>query len=127
MEATDNALTELTETKPNIDGMNNINFKLINQFWHMTNLTAPLRIKAPGNAPSRVSSKSRDNFIKINAFSPSSFAATKKLDPSFGNQGKVILEPLPGSCSVNVDGEAQLATSIRDYTMLAFSSRRAGT
>ena len=93
-----------------------------NLFFHL----APLRIKAPDKAPERVSSRSRDNFIKLNAFSPSAFAASQKLGPIATGKTKTSLQHISGTQTVNMDADAQLNTAVRDFTMLAFSSRRAG-
>jgi len=89
-------------------------------------IDTPLRVKAPANVPKRTERLSRDDYIKTNAFSPSAFAQTSKLL-------KTTVDPLmapkstkSASSVVKMDHDAEIRTSIKDFTLLAFSSKRAG-
>lgn len=90
-----------------------------------------LRVALPVNVPQRTGKKSRDDLIRTNAFSPAALAVGKKtLTSLVGNNGKVALTPLAEkSTSIaapNMEQDAQIKTSIRDFSVLAFSSKRAG-
>lgn len=82
-------------------------------------IDTPLRIKGPANLPSRNDRLSKDDFIKINAFSPFAYSQIEKLLENQPNTWKAKKEP-------NVEREGASTTAIRDQTMLAFSSKRAG-
>jgi len=98
------AATQLADNKPQID--------------------TPIRVLIPVsvNAPQRADRLSRDQHIRTNAFSPSAFATMKIMVNSSNPDEKTFL---PNNNFI-IDQDAQLQTAIRDYTVLAFSSRRAG-
>lgn len=105
------AATQLADSRPKID--------------------TPLRVQIPLsiNAPCRVDSVPNDNRIKQTAFSPAAFKNAGTIKPliSMGPNTKIPpLVPTEGSAIVNMDHDAQLKTAIRDYSVLAFSSKRAG-
>lgn len=101
--------TQLADTRPQLD--------------------CPLRVAIPVNAPNRNARLTKDEFIHNNAFSPDALALAKK--------SKIIMntpvEMLPSKSfeskttpSLNLDQDAVTKTAIKDFTTLAFSSRRAG-
>eukprot|EP01041_Mallomonas_annulata_P000606 gene606-1170_t len=87
-------------------------------------IDAPTRVLIPFNlnAPQRADRLKNDQYISANAFSPKAYAAMRDvLVPR--------LVPIKGhvtSIHRTTEQVAQLNTSIKDYTVLAFSSRRAG-
>ena len=87
-----------------------------------------LRVALPINVPQRTGKKSRDDLIRTNAFSPAALAVGKKtLKSIVGSKGNPELPPLDSLTSApNMEQDAQIKTSIRDFTVLAFSSKRAG-
>ena len=95
-------------------------------------IDTPLRIKTNANVPSRDGRQSRDEYIKSNAFSPAAFASSGKLvkdviDPkSAATKAKVGVGASSSSVPPKLDHDAHLKTAINDYTVLAFSSKRAG-
>jgi tetratricopeptide (TPR) repeat protein len=91
----------------------------------------PLRIQIPLsiNAPSRVECVSKDLQIQQSAFSPAAFRNTNYFIIPYLAQSKTTkLSSLPtlSDSSINMDHDAQIKTAIRDYSTLAFSSKRAG-
>lgn len=98
--------TQLADTRPQID--------------------SPLRVQIPLNTPARTLKQTSDDFVRANAFTPFALAQSKLLseNAALGKQ-LLSLKKLPIS-SNNSEQDATIKTSIRDYTMLAFSSRRAG-
>jgi tetratricopeptide (TPR) repeat protein len=106
--------TQLSEVRPQVD--------------------TPLRISIPVNAPERVAKISRDKFIYENSFSPAAINISKKRQVLFSEtHPEQVMEQtaneavvLPGNSLVNMDHDANIKTAIRDFTMLAFSSKRAG-
>ena len=109
--ASGEAATQLADARPKID--------------------TPLRVQIPlsVNAPSRVDSVSRDMQIKQTAFSPAAFKNTTTIKPVLALGPNTKIPPLTatdGSAIVNMDHDAQIKTAIRDYSVLAFSSKRAG-
>lgn len=94
----------------------------------------PLRISIPVNAPNRNLKLPRDRFIYENSFSPAAITVSKKRQIMFNeHDAEKLLEQtendavvLPGNALVNMEHDATIKTSIRDFTMLAFSSKRAG-
>lgn len=101
--------TQLADTRPQLD--------------------CPLRVAIPVNAPNRNVRLTKDQFIHNNAFSPEALTQSKK--------SKILMntpvELLPtintdSKCtpSLNLDQDAVTKTAIKDFTTLAFSSKRAG-
>ena len=88
-------------------------------------IDSPIRVLIPlsVNAPHRAERLNRDQYIRANAFSPSAFAVMKAMVQPANASGKKFL---PQANRLEADQDAQLQTAIRDYTVLAFSSRRAG-
>ena len=94
----------------------------------------PLRISIPVNAPERNPKVSRDKFIYENSFSPAAITVAMKRQQQFSaGEAEKLMEQsendavvLPGNSLVNMEHDANNKTAIRDFTMLAFSSRRAG-
>ena len=82
-------------------------------------IDTPLRVKAPANLPSRNERLSKDDFIKINAFSPFAYSQIQTLLETEPSTWKTKKEPA-------VEREGSSTTAIKDQTMLAFSSKRAG-
>jgi len=79
-------------------------------------------IPASFNAPDRAERKCRDEYIKANAFSPKAFSTMRNvLEPTFLNG--IRTATLVGGGS---EHDAKMSTSIRDFTVVAFSSHRAG-
>lgn len=88
-----------------------------------------LRVTIPANAPSRAQKLLRDSLIRTNAFSPAAYAVSKQLiDASRSNEDDVerILTATETSASFNLDYDSHIKTLIKDFTMVAASSRRAG-
>ena len=109
--ASGESATQLADARPKID--------------------TPIRVQIPlsVNAPSRVDSISRDLRIKQTAFSPAAFKNTSTIKPALAMGPNTKIPPLTatdGSTIVNMDHDAQIKTAIRDYSVLAFSSKRAG-
>eukprot|EP00607_Mallomonas_marina_P008349 CAMPEP_0182424480 /NCGR_PEP_ID=MMETSP1167-20130531/10689_1 /TAXON_ID=2988 /ORGANISM="Mallomonas Sp, Strain CCMP3275" /LENGTH=374 /DNA_ID=CAMNT_0024604325 /DNA_START=219 /DNA_END=1346 /DNA_ORIENTATION=- len=87
-------------------------------------IDAPVRVLIPFNlnAPTRVTRLVRDQYISQNAFSPQAYASMRTV-----LQTKLVPNlPDPPPLARTTDQVAQLQTSIQDFTVLAFSSRRAG-
>lgn len=97
--------TQLADTRPQLD--------------------APLRVSIPVNAPARNAKISRDEYIYRNAFSPTAQHLSKRLLTDLVTISAKLINPAP-SCS-DVDADAQIKTYIRDFSVLALSSRRAGS
>mmetsp|Transcript_6500 Transcript_6500/g.14841 ORF Transcript_6500/g.14841 Transcript_6500/m.14841 type:complete len:307 (-) Transcript_6500:341-1261(-) len=105
--------TQLADTRPKLD--------------------CPLRVALPVNAPERNATSSKDLFIYNNAFSPSALAVSKKHHVSLSSgynelqylstEGKA---PKAVRAAVNMDHDALIKTSIRDFSVLALSSKREG-
>ena len=114
--AQDIAPTQLADSRPQFD--------------------APLRVAIPVNAPARIAKISHDQHIRTNAFSPAALSMTKKALPELIGivpSNRKVLPSLKSSTSggggtpiVNMDHDAQIKTAIRDFQMLAFSSKRTG-
>jgi tetratricopeptide (TPR) repeat protein len=90
-------------------------------------------VALPVNAPERNATSSKDLFIYSNAFSPSALAVSKKHHISLskgydelqylsteGNVSRVSAAP------INMDHDALIKTAIRDFSVLALSSKREG-
>lgn len=110
----DDVSTQLADTRPKLD--------------------KPLRVALPVNAPERLPNVPKDEFIYNNAFSPNALAQSKKHLFEINKNSKP-LEPLvseskpknlAGNKLVNMDHDALVKTAIKDFTVLAFSSKRAG-
>jgi tetratricopeptide (TPR) repeat protein len=101
------SVTQLADSQPQID--------------------TPLRILLPTstNAPARSQGTCRDDHIGTNVFSPGAYAATLNLsDDSIGPNTRI---PTLGiGAKGNSDSQARIKTAISHYTVLAFSSHRAG-
>lgn len=102
------SITQLAENKPQFD--------------------TPLRVAIPVNAPTRKSRDGIDRLSYLNAFSPAALQANRKrisnsTDSSSGFGG--IVSPVATNI-VNMDHDAQVKTAIKDYGVLAFSSKRSG-
>lgn len=83
----------------------------------------PIRVLIPAsfNAPNRAERKCRDDYIKANAFSPKAFSGMKKvLEPS------VLSKRVVSLVGGGSEQDAKLSNAIRDFTVVAFSSHRAG-
>eukprot|EP01031_Cornospumella_fuschlensis_P033112 gene33112-40054_t len=101
----DEQSTQLADTKPKLE--------------------TALRVAIPINVPQRNAKPSRDQYTYTSTFSPFAVALTrqkdnldhveKKKDPT--NIGKNI---------INMDHDAQVKTALKDFSVLAFSSKRAG-
>jgi len=98
--------TQLADTRPQID--------------------TPLRVQIPLNTPARVLKQTRDDLVRGNAFTPAALAQSKSLADSAALGLPLPLQKNIPLASINMEHDAQIKTSIKDYTMLAFSSRRAG-
>lgn len=106
-EAQSESVTQLADTQPQID--------------------TPLRILLPAstNAPARIQGTRRDEHIGTNVFSPGAYAATLNIsDSSVGPNTRI--PSLGGLAKGNPDNQAHIKTAISHYTVLAFSSHRAG-
>lgn len=101
------SVTQLADSQPQID--------------------TPLRILLPSstNAPARTQGTCRDDHIGTNVFSPGAYAATLNLsDASIGPNNRI--PSISGAPKGNIDSQARIKTAISHYTVLAFSSHRAG-
>ena len=100
------SITQLSDNQPQID--------------------TPIRILIPAstNAPPRVNPSCRDDFIRTNAFSPAAFTvALAQNDTTLGPNTRL---PSLNNGPKAADSDAKVKTAIHDYTVLAFSSHRAG-
>lgn len=82
-----------------------------------------LRVALPVNIPQRTGKISRDNLIRSNAFTPGALRFGKTALTAVSAK---TLPPVESTASSNSDQEAQIKTAVRDFTTLAFSSKRAG-
>ncbi len=89
-------------------------------------IDTPIRILLPSgtNAPARVNAQCRDDFIRTNAFSPAAF--TVAMTANKANLGPNTRLPSLNNSLKGADSDAKIKTAIHDYTVLAFSSHRAG-
>jgi tetratricopeptide (TPR) repeat protein len=97
-------------------------------------LDCPLRVALPVNAPERSVTSIKDKYIYNNAFSPSAVAVSKKHQAALckdyselaflDTTGKA--PKVPSLAPVNMDHDALIKTAIRDFSVLALSSKRAG-
>lgn len=101
------SITQLADTKPQID--------------------CALRVQIPLNTPARNPQMTKDDHVRNNAFTPAAFALSKTIVelPQMNTKRLPALRDASNT-PVNMEHDAQYKTSIRDYSMLAFSSRRAG-
>jgi tetratricopeptide (TPR) repeat protein len=88
-----------------------------------------LRVAIPINAPARSLKLSRDALIRNNAFSPASYVVTRQLMAAsntgeLGNMERILTSN--ETAALNLDSDSSVKTLIKDYTMVAASSRRAG-
>ena len=105
------SVTQLADNQPQID--------------------TPLRILLPSstNAPVRTQGTSRDDHIRTNAFSPAAYAATLNISDNNNNEAIGPNNRIPSltiNTKVGNDSQARIKTAISHYTVLAFSSHRAG-
>lgn len=102
------SVTQLADSQPQID--------------------TPLRILLPAstNAPTRTQGTCRDDHIRTNAFSPAAYAATLNIteQDSIGPNNRI--PSLGSSARIGGDSQAKIKTAVSHYTVLAFSSHRAG-
>jgi tetratricopeptide (TPR) repeat protein len=97
-------------------------------------LDCPLRVALPVNAPERNVTSTKNQFIYNNSFSPNAVAVSKKhnyaLSQNYNeltfldSNGKA--PKVPSLAPVNMDHDALIKTAIRDFSVLALSSKRAG-
>ena len=88
-----------------------------------------LRVTIPVNAPPRAQKLLRDSLIRTNAFSPGAYSVSRQLlEASRSNDGDVakILNANEITSSFNLEYDSHIKTLIKDFTMVAASSRRAG-
>lgn len=100
--------TQLADTRPQVD--------------------TPLRVAIPVNVPERQLKLKKDQFIYLNVYSPAAFASARKhkeaiLSDNYENLVKKI--KAPGIVPVNMEHDALLKNSIKDFSVLAISSKRA--
>ena len=97
-------------------------------------LDCPLRVALPVNAPERNVTSTKNQFIYNNAFSPNAIAVSKKhhvalssnyAELTFLNTSEKT-PSVPSVAPVNMDHDALIKTAIRDFSVLALSSKRAG-
>ena len=100
--------TQLADTRPQLD--------------------CPLRVAIPVNAPNRNVRLTKDQFIHKNAFSPEALSQSKKSKIRMNLPPDVLPSNIESTTtpSLNLDQDAVTKTSIKDFTTLAFSSKRAG-
>ena len=97
-------------------------------------LDCPLRVALPVNAPERTVTSTKDKFIYQNSFSPNAVALSKKHQISLcQNYDELTFlkatdkaPKVPSLTPVNMDHDALIKTAIRDFSVLALSSKRAG-
>lgn len=85
-------------------------------------LEAALRVAIPINVPERSAKPSRDQFIYNTTFSPSAVAHSKVRGDANGSKNSTDL----GKNVINMDHDALVKTALKDFGLLAFSSKRAG-
>ncbi len=102
------SITQLADTQPQID--------------------TPLRILLPAstNAPARVQGTCRDDHIRTNAFSPAAYSSTLHLTDGDNIGPNNRIPSLNITAKSTGDSQARIKTAISHYTVLAFSSHRAG-
>ncbi len=101
--------TQLADTRPQLD--------------------TPLRVAIPVNVPDRNPKLSRDQFIYNNAFSPHALAQSRIARNELGTNSSSIHSKKSENKSkgvINMEHDAVSKTSIKDFNLLAFSSKRAG-
>lgn len=97
-------------------------------------LDCPLRVALPVNAPERNATSTKDQFICKNAFSPNAISVSKKHHISLCQDYSELkfldtkdkAPKIPTLTPVNMDHDALVKTAIRDFSVLALSSKRAG-
>jgi tetratricopeptide (TPR) repeat protein len=100
-------------------------------------LDTPLRVTIPVNAPSRILVGSRDDFTHANAYSPAAQQVSSQfrdhIIKSYSNLNnneafdkEFMSTNLLSSTLINMDHDAQIKTAIRDFYVLALSSKRSG-
>jgi tetratricopeptide (TPR) repeat protein len=87
-------------------------------------LDFPLRVGIPINAPERRPKPKSDDIIRANTFSPQALAISKKNQANLAAFGESLIDS-PNKTPVNTEHNALVATSIKDFTVLALSSKRA--
>lgn len=87
-------------------------------------LESPLRIAIPINVPERIAKPSRDQFIYNSTFSPIAIAQSKLYESGRKSTSKDPTEL--GKDVINMDHDAQVKTALKDFNVLALSSKRAG-
>ena len=88
-------------------------------------IDTPLRIMLPENIPQRNGRQIRDDVIRQAAFSPDAYA--QSLLAEIPEKGKEVSERTPtASALMAMAHDADIHTKIKDFSTLAFSSRRAG-
>lgn len=103
--------TQLADTRPQLD--------------------CPLRVAIPVNAPSRNVRLTKDQFIHLNAFSPEALSLARKSKiqmnlPADAMSSSNEKKESKTNNALNLDQDAVTKTAIKDFTTLAFSSKRAG-
>ena len=97
-------------------------------------LDKPLRVALPVNAPERNPNISKDEYIYTNAFAPNAVSVSKKHHTALANKSSELTplvtgwtpSTMPGNKAINMDHDALIKTAVKDFTVLAFSSKRAG-
>jgi tetratricopeptide (TPR) repeat protein len=105
----DGRATQLAETRPQLD--------------------CPLRVAIPVNAPERKAKPKSDEVIRTTTFSPKAQNVSRKILWNL-IYGDTATNPAGGgkksdSTEVTIEHDALMQTSIRDFTVLALSSKRA--
>lgn len=89
-----------------------------------------LRVAIPVNAPSRAQKVLRNSLIRANAFSPAAYVVSRQLIHAIRSDDKADVEKILAAseicASFNLDNDSAIKTLIRDFTLVAASSRRAG-
>jgi tetratricopeptide (TPR) repeat protein len=99
-----------------------------------TAIDTPLRIKATGNVPVRNIRKGIDEEARINTYSPNAYvkmkasvkAALSNDDNSTEVLRKILSVTKTSPPAMNADDDAGANTAIKDFSILALSSKRAG-
>ena len=96
-------------------------------------LDMPLRIKAPGNVPERVRRIGRDDEIRRSSYLPFAYKNMKESlgralesDDCLAALRRIFAQYHSGAPPLSSDSDATTNTSIKDFTILASSSKRVG-
>lgn len=89
-----------------------------------------LRVAIPVNTPARAQKQLRNTLIRTNAFSPAAYVVSRQLISAARSDDNSDVEKILASTELsalfNLDNDSTIKTLVKDFTMVAASSRRAG-